>query len=231
MTTAIDSAFYILPVMGLSLPFSLIFLCILQSQVSASGPYLPTWDSLDKRPLPSWYDESKIGIFIHWSVWAVNAYGGKPRSEAAFLWMYWKMQKDPEVVKWMKDHYPPGWTYADFAPGFTAEFYDPNQWADVFKASGARWVKFFNSTKLAQTVIIHYVITKIDNKDPFLSQRLKCQSRFHLLLKNLFINIHGNCRSIHVAISLLFVPHLIFIMIQQLNARLCMRCLLTFGIP
>jgi hypothetical protein len=31
------------------------------------GPrYDPTWESLDSRPLPTWYDQSKIGIFIHW---------------------------------------------------------------------------------------------------------------------------------------------------------------------
>ena len=30
--------------------------------------YEPNWDSLDKRPLPTWYDDAKIGIFIHWGV-------------------------------------------------------------------------------------------------------------------------------------------------------------------
>jgi alpha-L-fucosidase len=29
-------------------------------------PYTPDWSSLDKRPLPTWYDQAKIGIFIHW---------------------------------------------------------------------------------------------------------------------------------------------------------------------
>ena len=28
--------------------------------------YEPTWDSLDKRPLPQWYDRAKFGIFLHW---------------------------------------------------------------------------------------------------------------------------------------------------------------------
>lgn len=30
------------------------------------GPYTPDWESLDSRPLPDWYDQSKFGIFIHW---------------------------------------------------------------------------------------------------------------------------------------------------------------------
>jgi alpha-L-fucosidase len=33
--------------------------------------YTPDWASIDSRPLPSWYDESKIGIFIHWGVFSV----------------------------------------------------------------------------------------------------------------------------------------------------------------
>jgi alpha-L-fucosidase len=33
--------------------------------------YTPDWTSIDSRPLPAWYDESKIGIFIHWGVFSV----------------------------------------------------------------------------------------------------------------------------------------------------------------
>jgi hypothetical protein len=30
------------------------------------------------------------------------------------------------------------YTYPDFAADFTAEFYNPEEWADIFKASGAK---------------------------------------------------------------------------------------------
>lgn len=36
--------------------------------------YEPNWDSLDKRPLPTWYDDAKIGIFIHWGVFSVPSF-------------------------------------------------------------------------------------------------------------------------------------------------------------
>ena len=36
--------------------------------------YTPDWDSLDARPLPAWYDESKVGIFIHWGVYSVPSF-------------------------------------------------------------------------------------------------------------------------------------------------------------
>ena len=33
----------------------------------------------------------------------------------------------------MNKNYPPQFTYADFAKEFTAEFFDADQWADLFK--------------------------------------------------------------------------------------------------
>ena len=96
--------------------------------------YTDEWKSLDARPLPNWYDEAKIGIFIHWGVFSVPAY------ESEWFWWYWKGSKSKSVVDFMKKNYKPGFTYADFGPQFTAEFYDPNQWADILKSSGAQLV-------------------------------------------------------------------------------------------
>ena len=93
--------------------------------------YEPNWESLDKRPLPSWYDEAKFGIFIHWGVFSVPSFGSE------WFWKYWNT-KVPAFVNFMKDNYRPDFTYADFANDFTAEFYDPVQWAKLFKDSGAK---------------------------------------------------------------------------------------------
>lgn len=40
----------------------------------------------------------------------------------------------------MQTYYPNGFSYPDFAHNFRAEFFDPNQWADIFAASGAQYV-------------------------------------------------------------------------------------------
>jgi hypothetical protein len=45
--------------------------------------YDPDWESLDARPLPDWYDQSKIGIFIHWGVYSV------PGLESEWFWKMW----------------------------------------------------------------------------------------------------------------------------------------------
>lgn len=60
---------------------SLLLSCCLFSLTAAK--YDPTWKSLDTRPLPQWYDDAKIGIFIHWGVYAV------PSMEEWF-WLNWK---------------------------------------------------------------------------------------------------------------------------------------------
>jgi hypothetical protein len=65
--------------------------------------YEAHWASLDSRPLPSWYDESKCGIFIAWGVYSI------PGVESECFWNYWK---DPtiirqHVVNFMKENCPP----------------------------------------------------------------------------------------------------------------------------
>lgn len=93
--------------------------------------YDPSWDSLDKRPLPSWFDEGKFGIFIHWGVFSVPSFASE------WFWYYWNSGYQREV-DFMKKNFRPGFTYADFAAQFTAEFFNPDEWADIFKASGAK---------------------------------------------------------------------------------------------
>ena len=46
-----------------------------------------------------------------------------------------------EHLEFMSKHYPPSFTYQDFAPQFKAEFYDPYRWAEILQKSGAKFVK------------------------------------------------------------------------------------------
>ena len=106
-----------------------------------SGQYQPNWDSLDNRPLPKWYDQAKFGIFLHWGVYAVPSYGGGAAHGAAeWFWWDWQGAKASWAIDFMEKNYLAGFTYADFAPEFKAEMFDPDQWAELFAASGARYV-------------------------------------------------------------------------------------------
>lgn len=96
--------------------------------------YTADWTSLDARPLPNWYDEAKVGIFVHWGVFSVPGFG----QYSEWFWYWWRAQGLPENVQFMQKNYPSGFSYADFAPNFHAEFFDPESWAELFEASGAR---------------------------------------------------------------------------------------------
>ncbi|XP_071107530.1 alpha-L-fucosidase-like [Haliotis cracherodii] len=110
-----------------------LFCTLVTVTLAAGARYDPTWESLDQRPLPAWYDEAKFGIFLHWGVFSVPSFAG------AWFQEFW-LNKRPDVVEFMKKTHRPGFTYADFAAQFTAEFYNPDEWAEIFNASGARYV-------------------------------------------------------------------------------------------
>ena len=112
--------------------FSCFLLLSIFDLTVISGRYTPDWKSLDARPLPSWYDEAKLGIFVHWGVFSVPAFSNE------WFWNDWKNAKLRGIIQFMEDNYKPYFTYADFAKQFTAEFYNSDQWADMFNSSGAR---------------------------------------------------------------------------------------------
>lgn len=98
--------------------------------------YTADWKSLDSRPLPAWYDEVKFGLFVHWGVFSVPAFGSE------WFWWNWQGARAPAYVWFMAKNYPPGFTYPEFAPQFNAQFFDPDAWAEVFQASGAKYIVF-----------------------------------------------------------------------------------------
>nr|XP_059872081.1 tissue alpha-L-fucosidase isoform X2 [Delphinus delphis] len=96
--------------------------------------YTADWPSLDSRPLPAWFDEAKFGVFVHWGVFSVPAWGSE------WFWWHWKGEKLPQYESFMKENYPPNFTYGDFGPRFTARFFHPDSWANLFEAAGAKYV-------------------------------------------------------------------------------------------
>jgi len=105
--------------------------------------YEPTWESLDTRPTPAWFAKAKFGIFIHWGVYSVPAWGPKVQ----YAEWYWRRAfTDDQKLQnnaWGAYHkrvYGEDFPYKDFAPMFTCELFDPDQWADIFYRSGAKYV-------------------------------------------------------------------------------------------
>ena len=117
----------------------LLSLCLSACCIVATAKYTPDWKSLDSRPLPQWYDDAKVGVFLHWGVFSSPSYGVGRSTESAFLWVNWH-QNVSEIVQYMKQNYPPNFTYADFAATFHAEFFNPDEWADILKSAHIKLV-------------------------------------------------------------------------------------------
>lgn len=100
-----------------------------------SGPFEATWESLAKFKVPAWYEEGKFGIFLHWGVYSVPAFGNEwyPRS------MYQPGTKEFEhhvATYGPQDKFG----YKDFIPSMTYAKYDPAAYAKLFVEAGAKFV-------------------------------------------------------------------------------------------
>ncbi len=119
---------------------SFALVLILASILSAQNEkkYAPEWASLDARPNPEWYLDAKLGIFIHWGVYSVPAW----RPKGSYAEWYWRALADRHDSTWVwhERNWGKNFNYQDFARYFKAELFDPDQWADLFKRAGAKYV-------------------------------------------------------------------------------------------
>ncbi|WP_412731037.1 alpha-L-fucosidase [Dyella aluminiiresistens] len=100
-----------------------------------NGPYKADWASLQHYRAPTWYDNAKFGIFIHWGVYSVPAFGSEWYSRR----MYKRGSK--EFDHHVATYGPQAkFGYKDFIPRFKAQHFDPSAWARLFRAAGARYV-------------------------------------------------------------------------------------------
>ena len=121
--------------------------------------YAPTLTSLRSRPMPDWFDEAKLGIFVHWGLYSVpgwapasGEYGRLIRDEG---WVAW-FAKNP-YAEWYQNSlriegsptrrhhlqtYGPQFSYDEFVPMFNQAIagWDPDEWADLFQRVGAGYV-------------------------------------------------------------------------------------------
>jgi len=116
--------------------------------------FQPTWESVMSHKLPDWYDDCKLGIFIHWGLYSVPAWAevtwelGAAPSE--FEWFThnpyaeWYLNtiriKDSPAQIHHDKKYGKDFPYEKFADSFTCDKWDPGEWAKLFKESGAGYV-------------------------------------------------------------------------------------------
>jgi alpha-L-fucosidase len=105
-----------------------------------------------------WFADAKLGIFIHWGVYAVNGI-----SES---WSFYNNYLNHE-------------SYMQQLKGFNASKYNPDQWVQLIKESGAKYavittkhhdgISLWNSKALNATTTVNSSAAKRDLISPFVS--------------------------------------------------------------
>ena len=76
--------------------------------------------------MQQWFEDAKLGIFVHWGIYAIQKRGGES-------WPIVNGQVSYDEYMTQMDE-------------FTASQYDPENWADIFARSGAKYSVFNNQT-------------------------------------------------------------------------------------
>ena len=97
----------------------------------------PTWESINERGYPLWFSDAKLGIFIHWGVYSVPAWASL---EGYAEWYYRGLTTNDDRKAFQEQIYGKDFKYEDFAPMWKAELWDPDEWAELFQKSGAKYV-------------------------------------------------------------------------------------------
>ncbi|WP_347840648.1 alpha-L-fucosidase [uncultured Draconibacterium sp.] len=97
--------------------------------------YQENWESLAKHnEEPEWFQDAKLGIYFHWGIYSVPAFGNEwyPR------WMHFEGTKEYQHHLETYGH-PSEFGYHNFAELFKAEHFNAEEWATLFEKAGARF--------------------------------------------------------------------------------------------
>ncbi len=114
----------------------------------AQTHYTATPSSLQQYSVPEWYEDAKLGYWVHWGVYSVPAYAGDHAAEWYGRWMHVTddttdvgATRGHATAKYHRETYgdPSEFTYRDFIPMWKAEKFDAEEWADLFASGGAKF--------------------------------------------------------------------------------------------
>ncbi|MFF2846197.1 alpha-L-fucosidase [Streptomyces sp. NPDC058001] len=106
---------------------------------SPGDDYLPTPESLKRHTSPEWFNDAKLGFFVHWGPYSVPAWAPK-NSYAEWYWQHMGEKGGP----WYEHHrktYGEDFDYDRFIEQWKPDKFDPKEWLDLFQQGGA---KYFN---------------------------------------------------------------------------------------
>jgi len=104
-------------------------------KVIAEGKYKADWQSFCGHKTPEWYYRGKLGIFIHWGIYSVPAFGNEWYSRNMYDPSHREYEHHRKTYGQQKD-----FGYKDFIPMFRGENFDAERWVDIFREAGARYI-------------------------------------------------------------------------------------------
>src|SRR6267143_4510274 len=137
--------------------FSILLCVAVLPRIQAQPPahYQPTLESLNQHPLPQWYADAKLGIFVHWGLYSVPGWAPLVHPEHDFTapdyiknnpyaeWYLNVMRIDGSPTQaYHREHYGADYDYYNFAPTFDQEIkkWNPDAMAKIFHDAGAKYV-------------------------------------------------------------------------------------------
>ena len=96
----------------------------------------PTWESLQQYECPEWFLDAKFGIYAHWGPYCVPAF-----PTTTDWYSHHMYQPDHAIHEYHVETYGPvtEFGYKELVPLFTAPRFDADQWAELYRESGARF--------------------------------------------------------------------------------------------
>lgn len=125
---------------------------------SSKPPYFPTQESISTHESPTWFNNAKLGIFIHWGLYSVPAYATayKPFNEGLkqdpIHWFKnnayaeWYLNtlriKGSPTYEYHKKKYGEDFDYYLFSKTFREQVkkWNPEEMAEIISETGARYV-------------------------------------------------------------------------------------------
>lgn len=114
--------------------------------VSESEDYTADPESLARHETPTWFEDAKLGFFIHWGPYSVPAFappeggGARDGSDVYAEWYWYEMNHQGSPAnRHHEEKYGADFPYDRFIDEWNADQFEPHEWLDLFSEGGAKY--------------------------------------------------------------------------------------------